>query len=101
MEQVKSGKKKNDFKDLQRVVMNLKSWLIGIHHHLEHLQGYLDEYCYRFNRSIMKGNIFDNLKVRVVKALPCQITNICSHYNKLKDMEKCILNKKQAILYFL
>ena len=56
--------------DLHRVIMGFKGWLRGIHHHAEHLQAYVDEYAYRFNRSFMKGNIFDNLILRMVKAKP-------------------------------
>jgi hypothetical protein len=29
------------------------------------------EFVYRFNRSFMKGNIFDNLIFRMVKVKPC------------------------------
>lgn len=38
-------------------IMNIKGWLRGIHHHCskEHLQGYLDEYHFRFNRRNTEG----------------------------------------------
>lgn len=36
-----------------------------------HLQAYIDEYTYRFNRSFMKDKIFENLMKRMVKAQPC------------------------------
>ncbi len=71
-----SGKKGSNFPQLHRVVINLKSWLRGVHHQVEHLQDYLNEYCYRFNRSFMKGQIFDNLIFRMVKAEPCYIKNL-------------------------
>ena len=71
MVQILSGKKGNNFPDLHRVIMMLKVWLMGMHHHL-------DEYCYRFNRSFMKEGIFDNLMLRMVKANPCYIKNISS-----------------------
>jgi len=73
---IPSGKKGSNFPELHRVVMNLKGWLRGMHHHVEHLQDYLDEYCYRFNRSFMKEGIFDNLMARMVNAPPCYIKNI-------------------------
>lgn len=73
---VPSGKKGGNFPELHRVVMNLKGWLRGMHHHVEDLQDYLDEYCYRFNRSFMKEGIFDNLMLRMVKAEPCYIKNL-------------------------
>ncbi len=65
---IPSGKKGGNFPELHRAIMNLKGWLRGMHHHVEHLQDYLDEYCYRFNRSFMKEGIFDNLMLRMVKA---------------------------------
>jgi hypothetical protein len=78
LEQIYSGDKGGNFPELHRVIMNLKSWLRGVHHHVWDLQDYLDEYCYRFNRSFMKDNIFDNLINRMVLAKPCYIKNISS-----------------------
>ncbi|UBZ12482.1 IS1595 family transposase [Flagellimonas marinaquae] len=75
---IPSGKKGRNFPELHRAVMNLKGWLRGMHHHVEDLQDYLDEYCYRFNRSFMKEGIFDNLMARMVNAPPCYIKNINS-----------------------
>lgn len=71
LRQVPSGKKGENFPDLHRVIMNFKSWLRGIHHHAEYLQAYIDEYSYRFNRSAMKGKIFDNIIKRMVDDKPC------------------------------
>lgn len=68
--QVKSGSKGNHFPEMHRVIMNLKGWLRGIHHSVDHLQAYLDEYSYRFNRSFMKEGIFDNLLKRMVNGQP-------------------------------
>ncbi len=73
---IPSGKKGSNFPELHRVVMNLKGWLRGMHHHVWHLQDYLDEYCYRFNRSFMKEGIFENLMARMVASPPCYIKNI-------------------------
>lgn len=70
LEQVHSGKKGNNFPDIQRVIMMLKAWLRGIHHSVHHLQSYLDEYCYRFNRHFMKGEIFNNLINKMVTHHP-------------------------------
>ena len=39
-------------------------------HHTEHLQAYINEYTDRFNRSNMKGNIFDNLMHRMADTPP-------------------------------
>lgn len=43
-------------------------WLRGIHHHCskERLQGYLDEYHFRFNRRASKDTIFDVLIRRMM-----------------------------------
>lgn len=76
MVQIPSGKKGGNFPELHRVIMMLKAWLRGMHHHVWHLQDYLDEYCYRFNRSFMKDGIFDNLMARMVKTPPCPLKNI-------------------------
>lgn len=65
----KSETDKN-FKVMHRCIQQLKSWITGIHHSVNHdyLQGYLDEFCYRINRSIHKETIFDNLLQRMVLA---------------------------------
>lgn len=68
--QVDSGKKGGNFPDLHRCIMGFKGWLRGMHHQVENLQAYIDEYCYRFNRSNMKEGIFENLLTRMVKAEP-------------------------------
>jgi hypothetical protein len=75
--QVPSGKKGGNFPDLHRVIMGFKGWLRGMHHQVENLQGYIDEYCYRFNRSNMKEGIFDNLLARMVKADPLPYKIYC------------------------
>lgn len=58
-----------NFKVMHRCIQQLKSWLRGIHHSVSpnYLQGYLDEFCYRINRSIFKKGIFDGLIERMVK----------------------------------
>lgn len=71
IKQIKSGKKGENFPELHRVIMNFKAWLRGLHHHVRDLQQYINEYTYRFNRSFMKGNIFDNIMARMVNAKPC------------------------------
>jgi len=71
LKQIKSGEKGKNFSMLHRTIMGFKSWLRGIHGHAKHLQGYLDEYCYRHNRSFMKEGIFDNLLIRMVRGAPC------------------------------
>jgi len=70
LKQEKSEKKGKSFPQMHRVIMGFKGWLRGMHHSVDNLQAYIDEYCYRFNRSLMKENIFDNLLERMVKAEP-------------------------------
>lgn len=74
--QLYSGDKGGNFPEIHRVIMKLKGWLRGVHHHVRDLQDYLDEYCYRFNRSFMKEALFDNLMNRMIKTKPCLIKNI-------------------------
>jgi len=49
-------------------IMNIKGWLRGIHHHCseDYLQGYLDEYHFRFNRRNNEGVLFNTLIKRMV-----------------------------------
>jgi len=38
--------------------MNFKGWIIGLHHHTEHLQAYINKHTYRFNSTFgLKENI--------------------------------------------
>lgn len=71
LEQVASDDGKN-FKDIHIHIMNIKSWLRGIHHHCseERMQGYLDEYHFRYNRRQKMGTIFESLIKRMVRNQP-------------------------------
>lgn len=71
IKQVPSLKGKN-FTDLHIHIMNLKGWLRGIHHHCDkdRLQGYLDEYHFRYNRRNNMDTIFDVLIKRMVDYKP-------------------------------
>jgi hypothetical protein len=68
----KISKKGSNFTDLHIHIMNIQGWLRGIHHHCskEHLQGYPDEYHYRYNRRNQMDTIFDNLICRMVRYKP-------------------------------
>lgn len=61
-----------NFNLMHRFIQQLKGWLRGIHHHASerYLQGYLDEYCYRFNRHGARNSIFDNAINRMMKHRP-------------------------------
>lgn len=63
------------FPELHIHIMNIKGWLRGIHHHCskEHLQGYLDEYHFRFNRRNTMDTIFDSLIKRMVQNPPIRL----------------------------
>jgi len=68
LEQIPSASGKG-FPGIHIHIMNLKSWLRGIHHHCreEYLQGYLDEYHFRFNRRNNEGVLFNTLVNRMVE----------------------------------
>ena len=67
LEQVASEDGKN-FKELHIHIMNIKGWVRGIHHHCskKHMQNYLDEYHFRYNRRSNMGTIFDVLVKKMV-----------------------------------
>lgn len=71
LKQVPSDDGKN-FPDLHIHIMNMKGWLRGIHHHCskERLQGYLDEYHYRYNRRNNMDTTFHKLIVKMVDNEP-------------------------------
>jgi hypothetical protein len=71
LKQIHSNKGAN-FKEMNIHIMNIKNWLRGIHHHCtkEHLQGYLDEYHYRYNRRNNMETIFDLTIKRMVRNEP-------------------------------
>ncbi len=71
LRQEKSQPKGSNFKEMHRIIMGFKGWLRGVHHHAVHLQAYIDEYCFRFNRSFMKEGVFENLLNRMMRADPC------------------------------
>jgi len=71
IEMIKSEKGKK-FPELHILIMNLKSWLRGIYHRCsqKHMQAYLNEFFYRFNRRGFGKTIFHNLIVRMVNSIP-------------------------------
>ena len=71
LEQIPSDKGKN-FGDLHIHIMNIKGWLRGIHHHCsdKHIQGYLNEYHYRYNRRVNTRAMFDLLVQKMVSNAP-------------------------------
>jgi hypothetical protein len=76
LRQLPSNKGKS-FPELHIHIMNIKIWLRGIHHHCseDRLQGYLDEYHFRFNRRNKMEAIFDSLINRMVQYEPKRLNN--------------------------
>ncbi|ASB47756.1 IS1595 family transposase [Alkalitalea saponilacus] len=77
LEQLKSENGKS-FQDIHIHIMNLKGWLRGIHHHCskDRLQGYLDEYHFRYNRRSNMDTIFDSLIKRMVFNNPIRLQSV-------------------------
>ena len=48
---------------MHRLISNFKAFVLGTFHGLDsrHLQSYLDEFCYRFNRRKFAGQLFNHL----------------------------------------
>lgn len=61
-----------NFITVHRFIQQLKSWIRGIYHWISqtHLQGYLDEFCFRLNRHLFKDNIFNILTNRMMNHQP-------------------------------
>lgn len=74
----KKSLKGEEFPLIHRQVMMFKAWLRGIHHQCKHLQAYLDEFNYRFNRLKHMDTIFHNLIDRMMNHPP-------TIYQKLKE----------------
>jgi len=55
---------------LHMAIGNVKDFVGGTYHGLaeKHLQMYLDEYCYRFNRRFFRGELFSRLLCAVVSS---------------------------------
>ena len=64
------------FPEIHIHIMNIKGWLRGIHHKCskERLQGYLNEYHFRYNRRNNMDTIFDLLINRMVKNEPIRLS---------------------------
>lgn len=63
---------------LHIIVSNAKAFVSGTFHGLgkKHLQSYLDEYCYRFNRRAMGAIIFDRLLLAVTQSAPLRFADL-------------------------
>jgi transposase-like protein len=55
------GKEQEYMRHVHRIFSNIKTWLLGTHHgrvSKKHLQAYLNEYTFRFNRRFWRGPAF-------------------------------------------
>ena len=61
---------------LHTIIGNAKAAVNGTFHGLgsKHLQLYLNEFCFRFNRRYFRGNLFLSLAHAVVRASPCPLS---------------------------
>lgn len=66
------------FPKLHSVIMNLKSWLRGMHHKCKYgyMQKYLDEFIFRFNRRNKEDAIFHTLIQRLMSGKPSPVVRI-------------------------
>jgi len=69
---------------VHRVVSLLKRWLLGTHHgsvHPEHLDYYLDEFTFRFNRrtSTSRGKLFFRLMQNAIQVAPVPYKDLVKH----------------------
>ncbi len=69
------SKQGKNFPLMHRQIMMLKAWLRGIHHHCDHLQQYLDEFCFRSNRNRNMQTIFHELISKMVFSKPMAYKN--------------------------
>jgi transposase-like protein len=79
MNQINSEKGQN-FSMIHLQIRNFKNWLRGIHSSCkkEHLQSYLDEYCYRFNRRNHRNTILEKIINRCIHHKPLPHLNLIS-----------------------
>lgn len=70
---------------IHKQILQLKSWIKGTHHKYDksHLQSFLNEYCYRFNRRNKRDKIFNSIIFKIMNGTP-------KSYNDLKPV--CALN---------
>jgi transposase-like protein/predicted RNA-binding Zn-ribbon protein involved in translation (DUF1610 family) len=63
---------------LHTIISNLKAFIGGTYHGLDkkHLQRYLDEFCYRFNRRKFEGQLFNRLLAACVEGKPITYNEI-------------------------
>lgn len=68
----KKSEKGKAFKEIHQQIMLVRMWLRGIYHKCSEkfLQGYLDEYAFRFNNRNQRYKVFDLLVGRMMQLQP-------------------------------
>ena len=71
---------KNMLKWLHTIISNAKAFVEGTYHGMErkHVQLYLDEFCYRFNRCSYHENLFEHLALACVNCPECRLESLLS-----------------------
>jgi transposase-like protein len=66
----KYSKNGKSFKALHNVIINIKSWIRGIHHKISefHFQNYLDEYVFRINNRNSESTMFQSVIYKMVNS---------------------------------
>ena len=69
---------KNMLKWLHTIISNAKAFVEGTYHGMErkHVQLYLDEFCYRFNRRSYHENLFEHLALACVNCPECRLEGL-------------------------
>lgn len=79
--EVKAFNPKEDsehLKWLHTIVSNAKAFIIGTFHGLDkkHLQRYLDEFCYRFNRRFFESELFNRIVNNCITSQKIKFTEL-------------------------
>lgn len=80
LRQEKSAPQQN-FQRMHQHISNLKSWLRGTHRWCspKHLQAYLDEFHYRFNRRNFPESLFEKLILRMINHKPLTYNDLLGY----------------------
>ena len=64
---------------LHTIISNAKAFVGGTYHGMErkHVQLYLNEFCYRFNRRFV-DNLFEHLAAAALNAEACRLESLLS-----------------------
>ena len=80
---VDSDKMKQNNNPMNRMNQQFKSWIRGIYHKSshQHIEAYLNEFCFRINRSLWKEKSFHTALVKAMKHPPLLKNNIDNKCN--------------------